>query len=221
MSLDSVVCFDSYDVDQRLSELGLGRQFFVTAALQGLSAFTACTPNHPPTYPGTSAWAETVRSLREELFSSGWTRKNEVNLPLVINEAKTIAVTVASGDENTARKDEFPCTRSAKGPRTAEAIRINKQQQKFDFMEDPRPIVASLKVPGRSTWLFLVYRDMQASELRYELSRPISMADDGHVDDWAERILFPPTPFGINTSILNNNDGEQSPEIIIEIKKLG
>lgn len=188
--------------------------------MQGLSAFTACTPNHPPTFPGTIAWAETIRSLREELFSTSWTRKNEANLPLVINEAQTIAMTVASGDENVGCKGQFPCTRSRKGPRTAAAVMIN-QQQRFDFMQDPQPIVASLKVSGRTTWLFLIYRDIQRSELRYELSRPISMSDDGHVDSWAERIIFPPSPFGTNPPVFDSNDGGQTPEIDITIRKIG
>lgn len=216
------VYVDLTDIDQRLAELGLNRECFDTAALQGLAAFTACTPNHPPTYPGYVAWGETIRSLREELFSSGWNRKNEANLPYVINEAKTIAITVASGDENTGIKEEFPCTRSAKGPRTAEAVRANKQQQKFDFMVDVTPIVASSRVPGRATWLFLVYRNMHASTLYYELSRPISMADDGHVDDWAERIIFPPTPFAGTAPISSGGKGDdgRTPEINIEIKRL-
>ncbi len=221
LSSSSPIHVDSYDVDERLAQLGLTREPFVTAANEHFTAYISCTANHPPTFPGLAAWAEGNRSIRDGLTASGWTRKNEMNQPLVINEAKTIAITAASGDENTGRADQFPCTRSPKGPRTADAVRINREQQRFAFMEDPTPIVASLKIPGRSTWLFLIYRDFEVGELRYELSRPVTMADDGYVSDWAERIVFPPTPLDTDIVRLGRDDGGQSPEITVEIKKLG
>ena len=211
--------FEPYDVDDYLARLGLTREPFVTAANEGLAAFAACTPNHPLTFPGTAQWADTNRSLRDGLVASKWTSKNETNQPLVINEAKTMAISAVSGDSSTGRSDEFPSTRSSKGPRTADAIRAN--QGSFEFMDDPAPVVASMKVSGRSTWLFLFYRDMQRSELRYELSKPTSMTDDGHVSGWAERIIFPPTPFDENLPNIGEDDGGKSPEIVVELKKRG
>lgn len=219
MTSKSLILDDAYSVDERLDQLGLTREVFVTAAKEHYSAFASCTPNHPPTYPGIAAWAEGNRSLRDSLTVACWTRKNESNQPLVINENETIAITVSSGDENTGRKDEFPCTRSPKGRRTADAVRVNQQQ--FEFMEDPSPIVASLKILGRTTWLFLIHRDHGLGELRYELSRPVSMAEDGYVTAWAERIIFPGTPFDADIVRVGKEDNEQSPEISIEIKKIG
>jgi hypothetical protein len=218
-NLATVVYFEPDDVDDCLARLGLSRETFVTAAKEGLAAFSACTPNHPATFPGTSQWAETNRSMRDGLVFSKWTRVNEMNQPLVINATKTMAITAVSGDANTGVKDAFPSTRSSKGPRTADAIRAN--QGRFEFMDDPAPVVASMKVSGRSTWLFLFYRDMQRSELRYELSKPTSMTEDGHVSDWAERIIFPPTSFDENVPNIGEDDGGQSPEIVVEIRKRG
>jgi len=131
-----------------------------------------------------------------------------------------MAITACSGDEDTGSKEGFPCTRSPKGPRIADAIKAN--QKTFDFMEEPAGIVASMKVAGRATWLFLIYRDIQRGELRYELSQPRHMAENGHVDGWIERIIFPPTPFDTDDlSRIGNDDGGQSPEITVEIKKIG
>jgi hypothetical protein len=217
-NLATVVYSEPGDVDDCLTRLGLSRETFVTAANEGLAAFSACTPNHPATFPGTSQWAETNRSMRDGLVVSKWTRMNEMNQPLVINATKTMAITAVSGDSSTGVKEEFPCTRSSKGPRTADAIRAN--QGRFEFMDDPAPVVASMKVPGRSTWLFLFHRDMQRNELRYELSKPTSMTDDGHVSDWSERIIFPPTSFDQNVPKIGD-DGGQSPEIVVEIRKRG
>ena len=87
-------------------------------------------------------------------------------------------------------------------------------------MEDPAYIVASTQVAGRSTWIFLIYRDMRKGEILYEISLPRSMSKDGHVDDWVERIIFPPTPFDISTTKPGEDDG-QTPEISVEIRKRG
>jgi hypothetical protein len=210
---------DPNDVDQRLEAMNLTVSNLLTAAKKGLAAWADCTPNHPPTYPGTAFWAETTRALREGLFAAGWTRKNESNLPLVVNENETLAIAVSSGNEETGRKDGTPGTRSAKGPRTAAAVRVNQQQQAFDFM-DPEAVIESLKTAGRATWLFLTYRDLSAQELRCELSRPISMTEDGHVDQWGERILLEPIPFGDLSLSGYPESIEQSPEIVVHIEKL-
>jgi hypothetical protein len=215
-----LVYSQSRDVDQRLADLGLEAVVLNTAALQGLAGWASCTLNHPPTYPGTVAWAETTRALREGLFARGWMRKNEANLPLVVNAAGTMAIAIASGDSETGNEDGFPCTRSTRGPKTAEAVRINRQQQSFDFM-DPIPVIESINTPGRSTWLFLMYRDLATRMLRAELSRPISMTDEGRVDEWAERIILTAVPFGDDPQTLNNNNVNQSPEITVEIQRLG
>jgi hypothetical protein len=67
----------------------------------------------------------------------------------------------------------------------------------------------------------LVYRDLATRLLRIELSRPISMNKDGWVDEWAERIILDFIPFGEEPQIFNNNDADQSPEITVDIKRLG
>jgi len=207
------------DVDERLSQLNLTPEVFDKAALEGYAAFNECTPNHPPTFAGTAAWAETNRSIRDGLFPSKWSPKNETNQPLVINESGSMAITSVSGDEYTGRKDGFPSTRSSKGERTAEAVRAN--QFVFSFMEELAPIIASTKVTGRATWLFLVYRDMRLEEIRYELSLPRSITEDGQIDGWIERIIFPPKKFGPTATRKNGEDeGGQSPEINVEIRKI-
>ena len=205
------------DVDSSLARLGLTREPFDNAAREGWAAYIHCTPHHPATFPGTSQWAETNRSLRDGLAPFKWSSVNQTNQPLVINASKTMAITAVSGDANTGLKDQFPCTRSSKGVRTADAIRAN--QGRFEFM-DPAPVIESMKIEGRSTWLFLFYRDTLRGELRYELSKPTSMSDDGHVDDWSERIIFPPVPFDVETKI-GGGDGGQSPEIVVEVRRRG
>src|SRR5258707_6716414 len=113
MSNPSRIFVDPNDVDERLAQLKLERGTFVTAAQEHYVAFASCTANHPPTFPGLAAWAETNRSLADGLTILRWgTRQNERNLPLVVNNAGTMAITASSGDEGTGREDGFSCTSS-------------------------------------------------------------------------------------------------------------
>lgn len=213
------------DISQRLAALGLTLQILNTAAKEHLAAyFAAIGVNYPPTFPPTSAWAEGNRSLRDGLAPTGWTAKNERNQPLVINGAGTIAITALSGDERTGT-DETPTTRSPKGPTTAEAVEVNNKQGRFEFMEDAAAVAQSSKVPGRSLWIFLLHRDPKKGELRSELSRPVVMSDDGYIDEWGDRIILPPIPFDTDYPEANNpedgnDNGGQSPEITVQIRKL-
>lgn len=220
MSLPLRIFSDPNEVDERLAQLGLERETFVTAAKENYAASASCTPHHPATAHGYYGWSEMNRSLADSLVISRWgARQSERNLPLVVNMAGTMAITASSGDEDTGRKDGYPCTSSPKGRCTADFLRVNKKQMKFAFMEDAVQ-VAAMKPTGRSTWIFLVYRDLQRSEIRYELSRAVAMSDNGHVDDWVERIIFPSTPFDPDIQMRGNGTDGQSPEISVEITKI-
>ncbi|HWQ52252.1 MAG TPA: hypothetical protein VN442_01120 [Bryobacteraceae bacterium] len=206
------------DVNARLAELELEEGILLRAAQRGWVAFASCTRNHPPAIPGIWAWGETICSLGEQLIPHGWERINESMWPLIVNRAGTVALSVATGNENTGNKDEDPLTSSAKGPKTVNAIFANRRQ-----LIDPRMLLGPLEpieTAGRSTWLYLVHRDITARQMRSELSRPISMDEDGRVDGWAERIILAPQELdGIPESLVGGTDGPQTPEITVEIRR--
>lgn len=206
--------FEHWDVDRRLSELGLKEFTLIRAGQAGLSALTSCTENHPPGSPGYFAWAETVRALRD-LLMPAWDRKNENNLSLVTNEDKTVEILVATGDANTGLKDRHPRTKAAKGPKTKGRVDANRR-----YMDYLWPEMAEIGTRvGPATWIYLIRCDMKAHEFRSELSRPIDMSDDGYIDDWAERIILTPTSFdGIRNIVPYDNDSPLTPELRIEIK---
>ena len=209
-----------------LAAMGLSYEVFDRAAREHLAAFFSCTELDPPTFPPTSAWAAGNRSMREQLVPK-WSWKNERNQPLVINEAETIAITALSGDEQTGT-DETPSTRSPKGPVTAEAVEVNNAQGSFPFMEDLAAAMKSAKEAGRTLWIFLIHKDFKKRELRSELSRPLEMSEDGYIDKWGNRIIFPAIPFDTGDAYTDNPDtpntgndnGGQSPEITVQIRKL-
>lgn len=207
-----------------LSALGLSSETFKKAGREHLAAYFSCTEHDPPTFPPTAAWAAGNRSLRDQLVPK-WTAKNEQNQPLVISEGNAIAITALSGDEKTGT-DETPSTRSPKGPATAEAVHVNSGQTSFPFMENAVAVMEASKEPGRTLWIFLTHKDFKKGELRSELSRPLDISDDGYIEKWGNRIIFPAIPFDTgdtdNSDDPNsgNDNGGQSPEITVQIRKL-
>lgn len=217
MTLPNTVRVEPWDVNKRLFELGIKEEHLLHAAERGFTAWASCTANHPLAIPGLLAWGETVCALRERLIPMGWERTDEQNWPLVVNSDGTIALSVATGNEDTGRKDGVPVTASAKGPRTISAIVANQNLSLFPEM---MPSAESLKATGRETWLLLVYRDTDAREMRCELSRPIGVDSEDRVDGWAERIILTPRPFdGVEDTLVDDGNGPQSPEITVEIKR--
>src|SRR5438552_5773656 len=152
--MTAVVRQESGDVRQRLAELGLQDEPLRDAVRRGQLAFLNCTPNHPPPFPGMSAWAETVCALREVLSPTGWQRSNENNYALSVDPEGLVAIAVATGNDGTGRADVTPSTNARKGPSTLEAIGVNQLQ--FGFMDDHpvRPAPASSDGNDyRMTWI--------------------------------------------------------------------
>ena len=204
---------DSWVVDTRLAKLGLKQDQLIHAVQRGLAAWASCTKNHPPASQGLWAWAETVCGLRDELVPLGWSRSDEANLPLTVNADKTLAICVNTGNEDTGIQDGSPCTRSTKGPQTRQAILENLGQLRLFPATD---VIRE----DRTVWILLIHRDMRAREVRAELSQPISISDEGKVDRWKERIILSSTPFDDDlVSLIEGDNGPQTPEIDIEIKK--
>jgi AcrR family transcriptional regulator len=185
--MTAIVRREPDDLRSRLAELDLEEEDLRDAVRRGHLAFLSCTPNHPPQYPGMSAWAETVCALREVLTPAGWLRSNDNNYATCLARGGERAIAVATGDGATGRADDTPSTNARKGPRTLDAVELN--QMRFAFMDEPGPRrPASAPAGGRETWILLIHRT--PTEVRCELSLPIAMDESGHVNAWRERILL-------------------------------
>lgn len=206
---------ESSDVRNRLAELGLEEEPLRDVVRRGYLAYITCTANHPPLIPAIWAWGETVRALREYVIPIRWRRSDENNYSVVIDPAGRVAIAVATGDDGTGRADASPSTKAPKGPSTVGAVIANQLQ--LNFM-DPEPLPAPAKPVDpddeRVTWVLLIHRAM--NEVRCELSLPSSMAADGHIDGWSERILLGAVPLdGDLVEIVPPT----SPDITINVKR--
>jgi hypothetical protein len=219
MPQPALVHTEPWNVNKRLGELGLDEERLTSSAERGLAAFFSCTKNHPPAIPGIWAWGETICALGDNYRPLDWERIDEANWPLVVNKDRTVAISVATGNEDTGIDgDRDPLTTSAKGPRTIGAIAVNRRQ--LNLFGEGLPPVEVISAPGRETWLLLVHRDVERREMRCELSRPVSLDPKGRINVWAERIILKPRSFdGVEGRLLGGDNGPQSPEINVEIKR--
>lgn len=175
-----------HDRNSRLYALGLDEATIEKMVLYGLAAKQACSPYSPPSYPGTTQWAETTIASRQFLAPKDWTPDDSHGFPRVVSPDGKVAIVVATGDERTGIATAEPRTKYSKGPETSAAVAMNEQLT-FQLQ---RSLVAEAPTPQRETWILLVTTN--EFEMRYELSRPKGQDSKGRVVEWSDRIIFSP-----------------------------
>jgi hypothetical protein len=201
-----------------LAQLRLKEEWLQNAVQVGQLQRANCTPHHPLSFPALSAWAETIKTLRDILVPEGWLCDNPRGLPIVFLHKSKIAITVATGDEATGRKEFEPCTKCPKGPQTKSLI-SNNQLKLFPNDELVRAFQQNSAKTGYMTWLLLIHSDSQVREVRCELSLPVGMNEEGRVDGWEERIILGSTPFDADELKVPIDETPQSPNIIVNVKR--
>jgi hypothetical protein len=203
------------DVNSRLEELGLSIEVLHEAIKIGETHRNACTKNDPLSFPGYTAWARTVRSLRELLAPQGWVRSNEQKLSLVLNPSGTIAIAVTAGNTDTGNAAITSKTKYPKGPATVAVIKQNIGQLTFGFYEEAAKTLP-LRISDCLTWVLLISRSF--SEIRCELSLPRQMGEDSRVVNWDERIILPSVPINTESGPIVYEE-EGADDIVVEISR--
>lgn len=179
-----------FEIRNRLADFGLEEDRLIEDVIdRGYQAFIGCSANHPPLVPAIWAWGESVCGLREYLIPLGWKPANDDLFSIVIHPEGNIAIAIATGDAGTGRPEFMPSTKAPKGPKTRDAVVMNRTQLGLFIENEP-------KVPKRSTWFLLIRRS--GSHVLSELSFPLSMGEDGYIDRWQERIMLRPFPIDGN-----------------------
>jgi hypothetical protein len=209
-----------WDVNRRLADLGVVSEILIKAVESSQAARAACTENDAPNFPAIAAWNGAVRSLREDLGIEQWIRLNDVGQPLIVRPDGELAITPASGDENTGREGIFdPKTNSCKGPKTIEKVQANGWLFNEMADDEARKIDATNK-RRMNLWILLIHYDKGIGQVRSELSRPVDVDQEGRVVAWSERIILP--PFDVEptfTALPEQGSGPNDGEIDIDIKR--
>lgn len=178
------------DPRERLAALGLTPEIVLDAVTAGEVHRRRCTRNHPPSYAGYGAWAETVCRLGELLKPLKWVRRDPSNFSVVVDANETVALAVATGDDRTGREGlPHPRTKYEKGPTVIEAIDRNVVQMELFDTGRRKKAEAMPKL----TWFLLMVRTR--TEVRYEVSLPSAVDDEGFIVSWRERIILDPLTF--------------------------
>lgn len=214
-----------YEVQERLSLLGLSAEILQAAGRSGKSARLGSTPFHPKWYSGNVMYSNALATMGQLLTPSGFQRIDPAGHPLVVNHKRKLALLVATSDSNTGNGDitQPPSTRPWKGPRTEEAVEENDLllfPDMFEGMEGQQ----RHPLDGYEFWWLLMYPDEVNNLLRMELSRGIRMSKTRSVDGWSERIMLASQPLdegGLTVSQSPNDDGPSDGEYEVEVTKLG
>jgi hypothetical protein len=212
---------EPHDRRRRLAQLGLKEEWLIKAVRVGQAAKASCTVNDPPSFGGTSLWALAVRTIREQTLPHGFDRSDEGNLPFTINASRNLAIAVATGDSDTGDPKGSPCTKHPHGPRTRDAVDAN--QYCLNFGQTPVTPEALDAINLRETWILLINSNLEKRKVSSELSRPVNMDEGGRVDGWAERIILDDIPLDADEVRLpgEGDNGPQSPEIVLDVKRRG
>lgn len=169
---------------QRLRELGIAETILQQAVSDGFAARRNCTANHPSQTPGYYTWAETTRSLREQLVAEKWTRVEQGGISLIVNPSKDIAIAVTTGDEATGDGDldASPRSKNIKGASAMSAVSNNQ------LMLPHISVIINAPQPTTTWKTYYLVVALVDGEGKSELSLPRSIGNDNKINAWIERI---------------------------------
>jgi len=187
------VVLDPDDVPNRLAAISpqITLPLLRQALLDGYTAKVSCTENDPPFFKGTSFYARTTRSLRDQLVPQDWWKNDDRNFSRVISPDDRIAIAVMGGDSSTGNWSREPKTRSKKGPATIDAVEANIHQGELFPVDEV--VTRAARAKNAITWvlLYATFLGQGRRTIRAEFSLPASMDADGRITKWAARIILP------------------------------
>lgn len=204
-------------IRHELSLLRLKPEFFEMALSYGEANRAACSGHDPRIFHGTTAWARTLRRLREILTKQGWGTDNEWNFEIVISPDNTFTISVATGDRETGKFNPpyEPKLKNPKGFMYRRAITVNTWLFEDMASDAKKKTARLLEAQKRILWIFLMHRE---GDIVYsELSLPRNFAN-GHVDGWKHRIILPPFDAPpLNEGFDDSDDGSDAQEFEVEV----
>jgi hypothetical protein len=192
----------------RLAEIGVAMEALQRAIVDGHAKRITTTSNDAPQMPGTYAWAQTLRTLRDELLPRVWRKSDPGNFSLTINDKRKINIVVESGDRFTRKAHACPRTKAVKGLYIeAAALRNRLETDMFPetVADELRRVAALLEY---ETYILLIH--ITDDSYVAELSLP-DVVEGNQIVSWKERIFIPDTddPFGSREHLPSREDGAE------------
>lgn len=183
------VAVEASDVDVELHRLGLSREALYQAARYGEWARRGCHRYDPPSYPGVSRYAHTMRNLRLQFASLGWIVVNVRGAAFILSADKKTAITTAAGNEDTGNPSRVPKTKFPKGALAVELARKNMAQLTLSTEVFPPDKQLTSKIPADATAYYLLVA-RHGRDLVAELSVPVEFDEGGNAVSWRPRLIL-------------------------------
>jgi hypothetical protein len=202
----------------RLGQLGIAAAELLAVLETGYGHAAGCTDHDPRSLPGTLVWGKGIGHLRDLKRPEGWRAERNSNYETAVHASGSHQIALASGTSQTGvEHGPPPRTRTPKGPATSRAVKRNRQLTLgLGTNIFTGPGVEGFAVQDRATYLLLHYYDVDAREIRAELSRPEAM-EGKHISEWRERIMLPTLPFAEDVELLD--DGEPDEPIDVDVRR--
>jgi hypothetical protein len=221
MQATAKVTNGAISVRQELAVLGLTPEILYESIEFGESYRALCTPNDPPSFHGVTAWARSLRGLRESLSHLGWTKDDTGNYSTVVNPDKSLAISVATGDKETGIYDPgrplaSPKLKHPKGSMTQAAVALNRVVLYLfeDMAADAKAKADEQEAAAnRITWILLKRRERDTVFAELSLA---SKLDGGQVSLWEHRIIL--EPFDVEPVVdIDDDSGDDSGDLEIDV----
>ena len=177
---------ENWDVDSRLSQLGLKRKELVDVVKACVTQHAFCSDNDPPNARGFESWRWGVRKLREIYRAQGWEKDDTRGFSTLVNRERKIRVAVMNADGGAGTLDEVPQNRSRKGAASEEVAAINMQLELGGAGWAPLPEYEQ-GFEGYTTWHLCIY--ISGDVVRAELSR-LHGFQGGYFTECFEKIIL-------------------------------
>lgn len=217
---------ESDDPDRRLWQLArLKTEYFHDAIKGGEAERRTSTANDPVYAPGSRDNYGRVRTIREILIKElGWSRANPLNMPLVVSPDRKLAIAVVLGDARTGVPGRpHPRTLRPVGDMKQLLVARNRQvvqEGLFEVPADPGDtVLQAADLADIKAWFLLTRRvHIRGKVVAFsELSHAVDTDQQGHINEWGERICMPPLEFeGVIDYIAGDDDG---PEFEVNIEE--
>lgn len=171
----------SKEVNSRLEVLNLKMDGLQEVALRAVNAKHTVVPNHPRNAPGTFAYHEGVRAMRDVLCAGGqWVQDCLNGLETVLNRESRVRIAYQNADY-CCQDDNPPQPISKKGQAVKDAVNMN-QGQLFDLKE--------IDKSNKDYSIWYVFVSENNGVVNAELSLPTSVTKNGIFEDFYERIYI-------------------------------
>lgn len=197
------------EVGSNLADLGVTMTELRDAIEHGEAERAACTPNDVGFMAGLRQWSGTLRRLRELQAPRGWRCDRSGHIESVLRKDGLIAIAVAMGDEFTGDAEHTPRTKHPRGDAVVRRISGNRQLLLFPDAEPAKRDISPCVV-----WILLIHTTDEATYS--ELSLPLSVDEEGHVNSWAERIILDPISHDPEPIVDEDDDGDDDIQVNIQ-----